>query len=81
MSGFESKRAMAASRESREVSYVWVVAHEDTDYDIFNVVGVYTSEAKAKEAQHEHYCNIFMDDEITEADYDGTVTIQQVPLL
>lgn len=78
MSGFESKRAMAASRE---VTYVWVVAHEDSDFEIFNVVGVYTSEAKAKEAQHDHYCNIFQDDEITELDYDGTVTIQQVPLL
>jgi len=78
MTGFQSKRAMS---QSREVSYVWVVAHEDTDYEIFNVVGVYTSEEKATEAQHDHYCNIFQDDEITELDYDGTVTIQQVPLL
>ena len=65
--------------QSNEVSYVWVVIHqfeEDT-----NIVGVYTSEAKAREAQHDFYCDIYYDEDITEADYDGSVTIQQVPLL
>ena len=78
MTGFQSKRAMAASRE---VSYVWVVIHSVPEEEIMNVVGVYTSEVKAMEAQPDFYCNIFYDDEITVEDHDGTVTIQQVPLL
>lgn len=49
MTGFNSKREMAQDKLGR--TFVYLVQHINLDCDVIEPVGVYTTEADAKEAQ------------------------------